>query len=82
MGGCQNYGPFLGTLHNYCLPFYNRAPQRDHHFDNRPHPTGKAACLGAARSVALAPELRAMIPEEGLRAQGPGSWVAVKELRV
>ena len=36
MGGCQNYGPFLG-------PYYNTAPnnfgypKRDHNFDNHPH---------------------------------------------
>ena len=26
MGGCHNYGPFLG--------YYNKAPKRDHNFDN------------------------------------------------
>ena len=36
MGGCQNYGPFLG-------PYYNTAPnvfgypKRDHNFDNYPY---------------------------------------------
>ena len=30
MGGCQNYGPFLG-------PYYNRDPKRDHYFDNHPY---------------------------------------------
>ena len=39
MGGCQNYGPFLG-------PYYNtgpntgpnlRDPKRDHNFDNPPN---------------------------------------------
>ena len=81
MGGCQNYGPFLGTLHIRCRIIIG-IQKRDHNFDNHPHPTGKAACLGAARSVARAPELRAMIPEEGLRAQGRSSWVAVKELKL
>ena len=36
MGGCQNYGPFLGTL-NIRVPYYNRDPKRDHNFDNHPH---------------------------------------------
>ena len=36
MGGCQNYGPFLG-------PYYNTGPnlgdpKRDHNFDNLPYP--------------------------------------------
>ena len=39
MGGCQNYGPFLG-------PYYNTGPftgpnlgdpERDHNFDNLPY---------------------------------------------
>ena len=39
MGGCQNYGPFLG-------PYYNTGPntgpnlgdpKRDHNFDNPPY---------------------------------------------
>ena len=29
VGGCQNYGPFLG-------PYYNTAPIRDPNFDNHP----------------------------------------------
>ena len=29
MGGCQNYGPFLGTL--------NRDPKKDHKIDNHPN---------------------------------------------
>ena len=36
MGGCQNYGPFLGTL-KYEVPYYNRDPKRDHNFDNHPN---------------------------------------------
>ena len=35
LGGCQNYGPFLGTL-NIRGPYYNRDPKRDHNFDNHP----------------------------------------------
>ena len=36
MGGCQNYGPFLGTL-NIRVPYYIKDPKRDHNFDNHPH---------------------------------------------
>ena len=47
MGGCQNYGPFLG-------PYYNtgpntgpnlRDPKRDHNFDNPPY-RGYVGCIG------------------------------------
>ena len=34
MGGCQNYGPFLGTLN---IKRCRRDPKRDHNFDNRPY---------------------------------------------
>ena len=34
MGGCQNYGPFLGTL-----PYYTGDPEKNHNFDN--HPNGQ-----------------------------------------
>ena len=34
MGGCQNYGPFLGTLN---IRGRNRDPERDHNFDYQPH---------------------------------------------
>ena len=34
MGGCQNYGPFLGTLNIRCCIIYNRDKKRDHNFDN------------------------------------------------
>ena len=33
MGGCQNYGPFLGTLNIKCRSII-RIPKRDHNFDN------------------------------------------------
>ena len=39
MGGCQNYGPFCGTL-NYGCRFCNRYPKRDPNFDNYPHEVG------------------------------------------
>ena len=35
MGGCQNYGPFLGYP-KYEVPYYNGDPKRDHNFDNHP----------------------------------------------
>ena len=34
MGGCQNYGPFLGTLNNR---YYNKDPKRDPNSDNHPY---------------------------------------------
>ena len=37
MGGCQNSGPFLGTLTIRCLIIMNRDPKRDHNFDNHPY---------------------------------------------
>ena len=36
MGGCQNDGPFFGYP-KYLVPYYNRDPKRDHHFDNHPY---------------------------------------------
>ena len=35
MGGCQNYGPFWGTLNIRCRTIIGD-PQRDHNFDNHP----------------------------------------------
>ena len=35
MGGCQNYGPFLGTLNIRCRIIMGI--QKDHDFDNHPH---------------------------------------------
>ena len=32
MGGCQNYGPFWGTLNIRCRSIMD--PKRDHNFDN------------------------------------------------
>ena len=37
MGGCQNYGPFLGALNIRFRNYYNRDPKRDHNFDIHPH---------------------------------------------
>ena len=34
MGGCQNYGPFLGPYYN---TYYLVYPKRDLNFDNHPH---------------------------------------------
>ena len=36
MGGCQNYGPFLGALHIRCRTIMGN-PKRDHNFDNHPY---------------------------------------------
>ena len=36
MGGCQNYGPFLGTLNIRCRIILGY-PKRDHNFDNHPY---------------------------------------------
>ena len=36
MGGCQNYGPFLGILNIRCRTRI-RDPKRDLDFDNHPH---------------------------------------------
>ena len=36
IGGCQNYGPFLGTREKKA-PHYNGDPKRDHNFDNHPY---------------------------------------------
>ena len=36
MGGCQNYGPFLGTLNIRCRIIIGMQ-KRDHNFDNHPY---------------------------------------------
>ena len=36
MDGCQNYGPFLGSLIKYGT-YYLGYPRRDHNFDNHPN---------------------------------------------
>ena len=36
MGGCQNYGPFLGTLNIRCRSIVG-IQKRDHNFDNHPY---------------------------------------------
>ena len=36
MGGCQNYGLFLGALYNTAL-VSRGDPKGDHNFDNHPH---------------------------------------------
>ena len=35
MGGCQNYGPFVGSLLYYGT-YYLGYPKRHHNFDNHP----------------------------------------------
>ena len=39
MGGCQNYGPFLGTLNTWCRIIIG-IHKRDHNFDNHPYTWG------------------------------------------
>ena len=39
LGGCQNYGPFLGPYYNE-LTYYLGYPKRDHNFDNHPFVSG------------------------------------------
>ena len=36
MSGCQNYGPFLGTLNIGCRIIIG-TPKRDHNLDNHPY---------------------------------------------
>ena len=36
MGGCQNHGPFLGTLNVRCRSMIG-IPKRGHNFDNHPY---------------------------------------------
>ena len=36
IGGCQNDGPFVGTLNNRCCIIIG-IPKRDHSFDNHPY---------------------------------------------
>ena len=43
MGGCQNYGPFLGTL-NIRYRIIIGTPTRDHNFDNHPYGLGVLRC--------------------------------------
>ena len=44
MGGCQNYGPFLGTLNIRCRIIIGY-PKRDHNFDNHPYRVPKKYML-------------------------------------
>ena len=62
MGGCQNYGPLLGTLNIRCRNYYNRDPKRVHHFDNHPCVFGRDTGPGA-----LAPEQRSIWMRVGIR---------------
>ena len=51
MGGCQNYGPFLGTLNNRCRN-YKRDPKRDHNFDSHPY---RGSCFRVFSSNPIVP---------------------------
>ena len=44
MGGCQNYGPFLGNLNIRCR-IITGIQKRGHNFDNHPHTTNKRSAL-------------------------------------
>ena len=44
MGGCQNYGPFLGTLNIRCH-ILDKDPKRGHNFDNHPYKPQKVTLL-------------------------------------
>ena len=43
MGGCQNYGPFLGPHYNTAPTSYLGHRKRDHNFDNHPHESHEAS---------------------------------------
>ena len=61
MGGCQNYGPFLGP-HNLIF----RYPKRDHNFDNHPY-------FGYTRAVQVKGYLGWAILVLGIRRHSPMS---------
>ena len=48
MGGCQNYGPFLGPYYN-TAPIILGTPKRDHNFDNYPYERRGSLKFGAVR---------------------------------
>ena len=48
MGGCQNYGPFLGPSIMRHLVF--RGPKGDHNFDNHPYTQKNTSCSPYFRS--------------------------------
>ena len=51
MGGCQNRGPFSGTLNNRCRIIIG-TPNRDHSFDN--HSYGlQGSCRGLESRVTV-----------------------------
>ena len=43
MGGCQNYGPFVGPYYN-TAPIIYGTPKRDLNFDNHPISLEPPAC--------------------------------------
>ena len=52
VGGCQNYGPFVGTLNNRCHIIIG-TQDRDHNFDNHPCVLPCEAMLPLDASVRL-----------------------------
>ena len=53
MGGCQNYGPRLGSLNT----IYTKDPKKDHNFDNHPHVQKKTGCWLLAFGLPLGLEV-------------------------
>ena len=47
MMGCQNYGPFLGTLKNRCRTIMG-TPKQHHNFDNHPYTVTVIWTLGSS----------------------------------
>ena len=67
MGGCQNYGPFLGP--GACYLGY---PRRDHNFDNHPYDLstwnlGVAENYMSAQSGTIATHLVSVWPQSVAR---------------
>ena len=61
MGGCQNYGPFLG-------PYYNTYPERDLNFDNYPFELMSSKQPGSGPYGAEALQVAGKAENRGLRA--------------
>ena len=59
MGGCQNYGPSLGTLNIRC-PIILGTQKRDHNFDNPPY--GLAFTNNVVGLIALSSCWKALTP--------------------
>ena len=60
MGGCQNYGPFLGTINNRCRIIIG-TQKRDHNFDNHPYGEQKGSKIEGLKCTGLRYWCRAFI---------------------